>query len=777
MHTSKDLDLTRGYEWWLMAEAKKRNPDIVTYALSWGTPGWVGSANASSEGSYFTDDNIAYQTAYLKGAKSAYNITINYMGIWNERPWGSAEYVVKLRESFDAAGFNTTAIVGSDGTRFAYDPKHISALATNKSFGEAERFQGGHYTCAHDAPATFWEIEPAQTFWVNEDFSTLGGDWSGGGCWGRSLLQNYVKLNATATISWATIWAVVDSWRYWGNGLMYAAEPWSGNYTVPPPIWTSAHVTQFAAPGWRYLGGEGVGLLPGGGSWTAMVPDPAAVGTATGATALSALGTRTVRGAARGDFTLVLEKLEGACLRCAVSATTTETAAFTLAGPLLEAKPEKLATWITNSTLSFARVADTLVAANGSFSVTVPRDTMITLTTTTGQAKGHAASCTERTDTMCTGVYKPFPFPYAEDYDGGVAGRFAKFHSDNAGAFELRADADGGGAQSNGAGGHLLQASPRYPKNTEWATNSDPITSLGATDWVNYRANISVMLIAATPPYAVGDERVPFPTAEGLLTDIVDDPVSTGVYGGICVRQMSQSNSAVCLLIGVGIVGLPSSATAGWVLQADTPSSGTGNRPTDRVVGTTLASGALVGLSLGAYHTLSLGAQGDVYTAVIDGVVVVHAQPFGIAAVNAPVGQVSLRSSYSYVQFDDLAIDGGAESATSNFANSLVVKHLVWPSAPAPGGPTAPAKILPGADGMYGCSFTMAKNATATAWVMCSLLSVYSAVRSRVHSLPAIPPPAQQQQQLFGLQTRSLRGRPRCRRTLDTKAHALLARL
>ena len=321
--------------------------------------------------------------------------------------------------------------------------------------------------------------------------------------------------------------------------------------------------------------------------------------------------------------------------------------AFTLAGPLLTAEPTKLATWITNSTLSFARVADTPVAANGSFSIVVPRDTMITVTTTTGQAKGHAASCTERTDTMCTGVYKPFPFPYAEDYDGGVAGRFARFHSDNGGAFELRADADDDGTQRNGAGGHLFQASPRYPNATEWASNCDPITSLGATDWVNYRANISVMLRAATPPYAVGDERVPFPTAEGILTDIVPNPVSTGVYGGICVRQMSQSNSAVCLLVGVGIVGLPAGVTAGWVLQADTPSD---HRNTARVVGTTLASGALIGLSLSAYHTLSLGAQGDVYTAVVDGVLVVNAQPFGIDASNAPVGQVSLRSSYSYVQ-------------------------------------------------------------------------------------------------------------------------------
>ena len=28
MHDADDLDYTRGYEWWLMGEAKKRNPDI-----------------------------------------------------------------------------------------------------------------------------------------------------------------------------------------------------------------------------------------------------------------------------------------------------------------------------------------------------------------------------------------------------------------------------------------------------------------------------------------------------------------------------------------------------------------------------------------------------------------------------------------------------------------------------------------------------------------------------------------------------------------------------
>ena len=35
MHSADDLNRTRGYEWWLMKEAKKRNPDVITYGLPW----------------------------------------------------------------------------------------------------------------------------------------------------------------------------------------------------------------------------------------------------------------------------------------------------------------------------------------------------------------------------------------------------------------------------------------------------------------------------------------------------------------------------------------------------------------------------------------------------------------------------------------------------------------------------------------------------------------------------------------------------------------------
>jgi len=73
MHSRGDLSYDRGYEWWLMSEAKKRNPNIITYALSRDVPAWVGN------GSFFSQDNIEYQTNFLAGAKSHYGITVDFM--------------------------------------------------------------------------------------------------------------------------------------------------------------------------------------------------------------------------------------------------------------------------------------------------------------------------------------------------------------------------------------------------------------------------------------------------------------------------------------------------------------------------------------------------------------------------------------------------------------------------------------------------------------------------------------------------------------------------
>src|SRR3569832_800776 len=41
MRNPSDHDSSRGYEWWLMVEAHKRNPNILLEILPWGAPRWV----------------------------------------------------------------------------------------------------------------------------------------------------------------------------------------------------------------------------------------------------------------------------------------------------------------------------------------------------------------------------------------------------------------------------------------------------------------------------------------------------------------------------------------------------------------------------------------------------------------------------------------------------------------------------------------------------------------------------------------------------------------
>ena len=130
MHAADDLNYERGYEWWLMVEAKKRNPDILLYGLPWAFPGWVGDGS----GSPFKYPNLTstYIVNWIAGAKTVYGLTIDYIGVWNERASDST-YVQTLRTALNAAGFGHTKIVAQDGgtqicTDMSKDPAYAAAV-------------------------------------------------------------------------------------------------------------------------------------------------------------------------------------------------------------------------------------------------------------------------------------------------------------------------------------------------------------------------------------------------------------------------------------------------------------------------------------------------------------------------------------------------------------------------------------------------------------------------------------------------------------------------
>ncbi|WP_329007710.1 hypothetical protein OG271_18560 [Micromonospora rifamycinica] len=58
-HTRGSINCNRGYEWWMMEQARARNPNIALVGLAWGAPGWIGNGN------FWSNDSIDYLVAWL----------------------------------------------------------------------------------------------------------------------------------------------------------------------------------------------------------------------------------------------------------------------------------------------------------------------------------------------------------------------------------------------------------------------------------------------------------------------------------------------------------------------------------------------------------------------------------------------------------------------------------------------------------------------------------------------------------------------------------------
>lgn len=282
MHTRDDLNYFRGYEWWLMKEAKKRNQNILLCGLAWAFPQWVSCnpktlENCSNDVYSHPDVTADYIVKWLQGAKAVHGLNIDYVGCWNERLWDD-NYLIVLRRALDENGFAQTKIVAADSADGYWGI--ASNILHNSSLANAVHTIGTHY------PGTTSSATAQQTgkqLWASEEDSTYNNN-VGAGCWARVINQNYVNGNMTASINWNLIASYMKGTNWYRAGLMSAMQPWNGAYgslrkdnswTVGPMVWATAHTTQFTKPGWRYTfpGGTSEGHLRKGGTYVSLT-DP-----------------------------------------------------------------------------------------------------------------------------------------------------------------------------------------------------------------------------------------------------------------------------------------------------------------------------------------------------------------------------------------------------------------------------------------------------------------------------------------------------------------------
>ncbi|KAL7380825.1 hypothetical protein ABVT39_024681 [Epinephelus coioides] len=357
MHYENDENYFRGYEWWLMKEAKKRNPNITLIGLPWAFPGWVG--HGKNWPYDYPDITATYVVNWILGAKQYHDLDIDYVGIWNERNYDS-KYIKVLRNMLDKVGLTGVGIIAADG-----DWSIASSMIADLYLNESVEVIGAHYPGTNTVKDA---LKTQKKLWSSEDYSTFN-DEVGGGCWARILNQNYVNGLMTATISWNLIASYYEELPFGRDGLMTAEEPWSGNYVVESPIWITAHTTQFTQPGWTYL--QTVGHLAQGGSYVALTDK-------------------------KGNLTVVIETMthnHSVCIRPPLPPfnVTSQSATFQLEGSFASIK--ELQVWRSQFNFktkkpSFFEKLTPLKVLNGSFTLNLAEDEVYTLTTMSTGQKG-----------------------------------------------------------------------------------------------------------------------------------------------------------------------------------------------------------------------------------------------------------------------------------------------------------------------------------------------------------------------------------------------------
>jgi len=431
MRTRADHDTTRGYEWWLMVEAHKRNPNIILDILPWGAPGWIGN------GKLYSPDMAEYMARFIEDARDQYGLHIGYAGVWNETVY-ETEYVKELHRALLRHHLDTKIaccdLYPGEG-KSQWSP--ADDAAKDPDFNAAVYAIGAHYPFDNGKVTTTDSARKSgKPLWASEDQPNPGGGpiiqrtWGiGGRILAHVYNRNYLEGAMTKTEIWSPITSYYDILAAPNSGLMYANTPWSGYYDVQSTIWVTAHTTQFAQPGWQYLDASS-GYLPEKGTYV------------------------TLRSPNGKDWSTVLETIDAA---------QPQAASFTLAGGLASGP---IHIWETNATRIFEHVAD-LTPVKGVFSYSFDPESIYTLTSTTGQGKGSAQPLAP----------KPFPFPYSDDFESTPLARAPKYLSDQDGAFEAQPCA--------GRTGRCLQQVISL-KPIPWFPLPDPFTLAGDVNWADY---------------------------------------------------------------------------------------------------------------------------------------------------------------------------------------------------------------------------------------------------------------------------------------------------
>ena len=330
---------------------------------------------------------------------------------------------------------------------------------------------------------------------------------------------------------------------------VYPMFQWSGHYDVQPTIYTTAHTTHFSRPGWNYLAvGDGSGQLPHGGSYVTLV-EPTATHNRTTTTTTTTTTTGDGGGSggrsatAWSNFSVVVETLVGDCLRCTgfsaspqnftfqpgpalvlpptdahttttTTTTTTTAAAAAVAARTMAAMPASptLYAYRTNATANLVALGAVQPAADGSYTLELGVDEIVTLTTlapaSPAPVKPAAAAASAAFPMPFQTNFDEMPLSFSDSTTASAAPAAAaaaaaaaassnnvsingtvtpRYFSDQAGVFAVEWPGDGSGEAV------LVQQVTQKP--IEWSPEDAPVTLVGDANATDYEVQVTFQIV------------------------------------------------------------------------------------------------------------------------------------------------------------------------------------------------------------------------------------------------------------------------------------------
>jgi galactosylceramidase len=450
MHTADDLNYSRGYTWWVMTQAKKRNPAITLDGAAWSAPGWIGASGTAFQQNtgnfdqnFFSQDTADYYVKWLEGLRGVYGLEFDAIGIRNEKGV-SYEFAKALRKTLDTKGFKGIKIHAFDNWPDAWKFNFVKDMATDKELRDSIDIIGAHINPGSPVPADIKELaaKMGKPLWNTEQHVYKAG-FDGLISLIAGFNEDYIRSGITKVVNWYGIAGLYTMESYSGEkeAMLRANWPWSGHYSLNENLWGYAHYGQFTEIGWDYLNGAS-GELSAGGSYVTLKSP-------------------------KNDYSMIIETR---------NATAPQQVQLHIGGGL---STEKLAVWRSNEKEQFIRQPD-LEPANGSVTITLDPRSVYSLTTTRGQRKASFDQVPALT---------AFPFPYRESFDEYINpkewGYLPRYFADIAGAFEL--------AGCPGRAGKCLhQVAP--VRTISWAPDWLPYTIVGDDQWQDYEVSVDVYL-------------------------------------------------------------------------------------------------------------------------------------------------------------------------------------------------------------------------------------------------------------------------------------------